>query len=166
MSCQIREATPDDCGLILHYINALALYEKLEHEVVATLDIVRDSFFRPNATTHALIAERNGAPIGFAVYFYNFSTFLGRAGIYIEDIYIDPEHRGFGAGKQIIQYLAAKAKRENCGRLEWWVLDWNEPSIEFYKRLGAVAMDEWTVYRVSGKALDNLAIGKLEKELA
>jgi GNAT superfamily N-acetyltransferase len=163
--CHIREATPEDSGLILRFIRELAVYEKLAHEVVATEQVIRDSFFRPHATTHALIVEREGKPIGFAVYFYNFSTFLGRPGIYIEDIFIEPEQRGGGAGKQVLQYLAAKAKREGCGRLEWWVLDWNKPALDFYEKLGAVAMDEWTVYRVTGKALDELA-NTTQKEVA
>ncbi len=165
-TCTIREATQDDCQLVLDYTIKLAVYEKLAHEVVATADTIRQSLFSPNATTHALIVERAGTPIGFAVYFYNFSTFLGRPGIYIEDVFIDPEHRGHGAGKQVFEYLAAKAVREKCGRLEWWVLDWNKPAIDFYERLGAVPMDEWTVYRISGDALTNLAASATKEEAA
>lgn len=155
--CHIREATPADCSLILQYIRALASYEKLEHAVNATEDDIRASFFSQGATSHALIIEKNNAAIGFAVYFYNFSTFLGKRGIYVEDVFIAPEHRGFGAGNHLFHYLAAKAVREQCGRMEWWVLDWNTPAIDFYTRMGAVAMNEWTVYRLEGDALQRLA---------
>ncbi|MBN8543130.1 MAG: GNAT family N-acetyltransferase [Alphaproteobacteria bacterium] len=154
---RIRHAVREDTPLILDFIRQLAEYEKLSHEVIATEQTLSDSLFCDNPKGFCVIAEWNGAPVAFALYFYNFSTFLGKTGIYLEDLFVKPEMRGKGIGKSILKYLAQKAKAEGCGRLEWWVLDWNTPSIEFYKSLGAVAMDEWTVYRVTGKALDELA---------
>jgi len=153
----IRNTTSADTDLILDFIRQLAEYEKLSHEVVATAETLRSSLFGENPKAFCLIAEWNGAPVGFALYFYNYSTFLGKPGIYLEDLFVSPNVRGKGIGKSILKHLAAKAKAEGCGRLEWWVLDWNEPSIAFYESLGAVAMDEWTVYRVTGDALDALA---------
>jgi len=113
--------------------------------------------FGPSPKAHALIVEQDGQPAGFAIYFYNFSTFLGRPGIYVEDVFIRPEFRRAGFGRAIFKYLAQKAVAENCGRMEWWVLDWNEPAIRFYAGLGAVPMDEWTVQRLTGDALKNFA---------
>lgn len=157
MPLSIRDAIPADAPLILRFIRELAIYEKLEHAVTANEALIRQNLFSANATTHALILEQTGIAVGFAVYFYNFSTFLGKRGIYIEDVYVSPEHRGAGAGTAVFKHLAAKALKEDCGRLEWWVLDWNETAIQFYKKIGAVAMDEWTVYRVEGEALTKLA---------
>jgi GNAT superfamily N-acetyltransferase len=156
---RIREATEEDVPLILSLIRELAEYEKLSDEVVATEDGLRDSLFGERRYAEVLIAEHDGAPAGFALFFHNFSTFLGKPGIYLEDLYVKPAFRGSGIGKKLLVHLASLAKRRGCGRLEWWVLDWNEPSIGFYKKLGAVPMDDWTVYRVSGLALEDLASG-------
>lgn len=153
----IRDAGKGDGAVVFRFIHELAVYEKLAHEVVATEEMVEHALTRPNARVHAVIAEVDGKPVGMALYFYNFSTFLGRHGIYIEDVYVDPAQRGGGIGKQLFQHLAAKAVTEGCGRVEWWVLDWNEPAIDFYERLGAKKMDEWTVYRLEGEALTKLA---------
>lgn len=153
----IREATPKDVPLVLEFICALAEYENLRHEVVATEDILAETLFGDNPKAFAIFIEEKGKTVGFALYFYNFSTFLGQPGIYVEDLYVQPEHRGKGYGKALLAWLAQKAVQEGCGRLEWWVLDWNEPSIRFYKSLGAEPMDEWTVFRLTGKALSQLA---------
>ena len=154
---RIREASEEDVPLILSLIRELAEYERLSHEVVATEEGLRESLFGERRYAEVLVAEQGGAPAGFALFFHNFSTFLGKPGIYLEDLYVKPEFRGAGIGKELLAHLARLAKRRDCGRLEWWVLDWNEPSIGFYKRLGAVPMDDWTVYRVSGSALEDLA---------
>ena len=130
---QFRLGMPEDTPLILHFIQELAAYEKMEAEVVATEEV------------------------GFALFFHNFSTFLGRAGLYLEDLFVYPEHRGKGYGKALIKELARIAVNRGCGRLEWWCLDWNQPSIDFYRSLGAVPMDEWTVFRVAGETLKQLA---------
>ena len=156
---RVREASEGDVPLILSLIRELAEYEKLSDEVVATEDGLRDSLFGERRYAEVLIAEHGGAPAGFALFFHNFSTFLSKPGIYLEDLYVKPEFRGAGIGKKLLVYLARLAKERTCGRLEWWVLDWNEPSIGFYERLGAVPMDDWTVYRVSGSALEDLASG-------
>lgn len=152
----IRFAEEKDVKLILDFIKELADYEKLLHEVVATEEILMDSIFVRKAC-EVIIGEYDGEPVGFALFFHNFSTFLGRPGIYLEDLYIRPEMRGRGYGKTLLAFLAKLAKERNCGRFEWWCLDWNEPSINFYKSIGAIPMDEWTVYRVTGQALDDLA---------
>ena len=156
---RIREATEEDVPLILSLIRELAEYERLSHEVVATEDTLRESLFGERPYAEVLIAEQDGTPAGFALFFHNFSTFLGRPGIYLEDLYVKPEYRGAGIGKELLVRLARLARARGCGRLEWWVLDWNEPSIGFYKKLGAVPMNDWTVYRVSGTALEDLASG-------
>ena len=156
---RIREATEEDVPLILSLIRELAEYERLSHEVVATEDTLRESLFGERRYAEVLIAEHDGTPAGFALFFHNFSTFLGKPGIYLEDLYVRPVFRGAGIGKKLLVHLARLAKRRDCGRLEWWVLDWNEPSIGFYKKLGAVPMDDWTVYRVTGEALEDLASG-------
>jgi len=152
----IRFAEEKDVKLILDFIKELADYEQLLHEVVATEEILMDSLFVRKAA-EVIIGEYDGEPVGFALFFHNFSTFLGRPGIYLEDLYIRPEMRGRGYGKTLLAFLAKLAKERNCGRFEWWCLDWNEPSINFYKSIGAIPMDEWTVYRVTGQALDDLA---------
>jgi GNAT superfamily N-acetyltransferase len=149
---KLRIAEEKDTALILDFIKELAEYEKMLDCVVATEAILRESLFEKKAA-EVIIGEYQGKPVGFALFFHNFSTFLGQAGIYLEDLYVKPEMRGKGIGKIILAFLAKLALDRNCGRLEWWVLDWNEPSIRFYKKMGAVPMDEWTVYRVSG---DNL----------
>ena len=156
---QIREASERDVPLILSFIRELAEYEKLSREVVATEEEVRESLFAGRRYAEVLIAEHDGAPAGFALFFHNFSTFLGKPGIYLEDVYVRPEFRGTGIGRQLLVKLAHLALERGCGRLEWAVLDWNEPSIGFYRQLGAVAMDDWTVYRVSGDALRKLGGG-------
>ena len=153
----IRAAAPADVPLITSLVRELAEYEKLADEAVATeADFIR-ALFGPSPKAHALIVEHEGQPAGFALYFYNFSTFLGRPGIYIEDVFIRPEFRRNGFGRAIFKYLARKALAENCERLEWWVLDWNAPAIDFYRGLGAIAMDEWTVQRLTGDALKTFA---------
>jgi GNAT superfamily N-acetyltransferase len=156
---RVREASEGDVPLILFFIRELAGYERLSHEVVATEEGLRESLFGERRYAEVLIAEHDGEAAGFALFFHNFSTFLGKPGIYLEDLYVRPEFRGAGIGKKLLVHLARLAKRRDCGRLEWWVLDWNEPSIGFYKKLGAVPMDDWTVYRVSGAALEDLASG-------
>ena len=156
---RIREATEEDVPLILSLIRELAEYERLSHEVVATEDTLRESLFGGRRYAEVLVAEHDGTPAGFALFLHNFSTFLGKPGIYLEDLYVRPVFRGAGIGKKLLVRLAGLAKARGCGRLEWWVLDWNEPSIGFYKKLGAVPMDDWTVYRVTGAALEDLASG-------
>jgi len=153
---KLRFAEMEDVSLILDFIKELADYEKMLHEVVATEEILRESLFEKRFA-EVIIGEYEKKPVAFALFFHNFSTFLGRSGIYLEDLYVKPEMRGKGLGKIILSYLAKLAIDRKCGRLEWWCLDWNEPSIKFYKQLGAVSMDDWTVYRVSDEALYELA---------
>lgn len=157
MSCKIRSAVRADAPAIVQFIKELAAYEKLAHEVVASPEDIRRTLFCEHPKAFALIAEEDGAPCGFALYFFNYSTFLGRHGLYLEDLYVRESHRGAGIGKALLARLARIAKENDCGRMEWWVLDWNAPSIAFYKSLGAEAMDDWTVYRLTGDALKNLA---------
>jgi len=157
MTLQIRNAEPKDAALILQFIRDLAVYEKLADEAVASIEDIERALFCDNAKAFSLIAEWNGEPCGFAIYFFNFSTFLGRHGIYLEDLFVRESHRGKGIGKALLARLAKIATDNDCGRLEWSVLDWNAPSIAFYKSLGAVPMDEWTVYRLTGDALSNLS---------
>lgn len=152
----IRFAEEKDVSLILKFIKELADYEKLLHEVVATEEILRETLFKRKAA-EVIIAEYKDEPIGFALFFHNFSTFLGKQGIYLEDLYIRPNMRGRGYGKTLLSFLAKLARERDCGRFEWWCIDWNEPSIKFYKSIGAVPMDEWTVYRVDGEDLNKLA---------
>lgn len=154
---QLRPAEAGDSATILRFIQELAEYEKLRHECVATeADIVEHLFgVRPKA--EAVLAEWDGEAVGFALFFHNFSTFLGKPGIYLEDLYVHPRMRGKGIGKALLVHLARLARERGCGRLEWSVLDWNAPSIAFYESLGAKAKDEWTVYRVDGEALESLA---------
>lgn len=153
----LRPATPDDCPLILRFIRALAEYEKLAHEVQASEADIAATLFCENPKSFCLLAEFNGEPVGFAIYFFNYSTFLGRHGLYVEDVFVNPEQRGHGIGQAIFAELARIALSKQCGRMEWWVLDWNQPAIDFYQRLGAAPMDEWTVYRLTGDALAALA---------
>ncbi|HJW94201.1 MAG TPA: GNAT family N-acetyltransferase [Thermoanaerobaculia bacterium] len=155
---KIRNATESDIPLILTLIRALAVYEKLEHKCVATEDVLRETLFGAHPYAETIIAEDDdGTPVGFALFFHNFSTFLARPGIYLEDLFVVPEARGKGYGKALLARLAAIANERKCGRLEWSVLDWNEPSIRFYKSLGAVPLDDWTMFRVTDGALDALA---------
>ena len=153
---KLRFAEEDDTKLILDFIKELADYEKLLNEVVATEEVLHDSLF-VQKKAEVIVGEYNGKPVGFALFFHNFSTFLGKSGIYLEDLYIKPEMRGKGLGKIMLSFLAKLAVKRNCGRFEWWCVDWNEPSIKFYKNMGAKQMDEWTVYRVDDVALRNLA---------
>jgi GNAT superfamily N-acetyltransferase len=154
---EIKHAVSEDVPLILSFIKELAEYEKLLHVVVATENLLQEALFGKNAHAEVVIGYLNHKPISFALYFHNFSTFLGRSGIYLEDLFVKPEARGKGIGQKMLAYLAHLAKNRKCGRLEWCVLDWNETAIGFYKRIGAKAMDEWTVYRVTDKAFDDLA---------
>ncbi len=153
----LRFAEPQDVGLVLHFIRELAKYEKLEHEVVATEEILTQNLFGERRVAEVVIGEYDGQPVSFALFFHNFSTFLGRPGLYLEDLYVSPEMRGKGIGKIMLAYLAQLATERGCGRLEWWVLDWNDPAIQFYKSIGAVPMDDWTVFRVTGESLETLA---------
>ncbi|MCX7708537.1 MAG: GNAT family N-acetyltransferase [Clostridia bacterium] len=153
---KLRFAEEKDAALILEFIKELAEYEKMLDEVVATEEILVDSLFRRKAA-EVIIGEYEGKPVSFALFFHNFSTFLGRPGIYLEDLFVKPEMRGMGIGKIMLSFLAKLAVERNCGRLEWWCLDWNEPSIRFYKQMGAVPMEDWTVYRVCDSALINLS---------
>ena len=157
MTTTIRSATPDDTGLILGLILALADYEKLLHEAVATEDDLRRDLFGPEPRVFCEIAEHDGKPMGFALWFYTYSTFQGRHGIWLEDLFVVPEARGLGIGKALLVNLAQRCAREGLGRFEWSVLNWNEPSIAFYKAQGGVMMDEWTRVRVAGEALNKLA---------
>lgn len=156
MPITFRPAEEQDTALLLTFIRALADYEHMLKDVVATEDILSDWLFQ-RRVAEAFFAVADGVEVGFALYFHNFSTFLGRGGIYLEDLFVLPEHRGKGYGKAILTRLAQIARERGCGRLEWACLDWNKPSIDFYLSLGATPMDEWTVYRVSGDALTQLA---------
>ena len=153
----IRDADKKDCGLILSYIKELADYEKLLHEVEATEEILAHSLFSAEPCAKAIIGEFEGQPVGYALFFTNFSTFTGRPGIYLEDLYVSPNMRGKGFGKSLLAYLAKLAQEKNYTRAEWSVLDWNEPSIQFYRSIGAIPMDGWTVQRLHGQALKNFA---------
>ena len=156
---EIRPATSEDATLILRFITDLAIYENAEDEVIATESDIKNSLFADDSTASALICSFNNEAVGFAVYFFNYSTWLGKNGLYLEDLYVTPEHRGTGAGKALLRHLAKIAISKNCGRLEWSVLDWNEPAIQFYLSIGASPQDEWVGYRLTGKALEELANG-------
>lgn len=159
MSVTTRVASPADIPLILEFIRDLAEYERLLHEVEATEDDIRRDLFGENPRCFCDIAEDNGRPVGFALWFYNYSTFRGRAGIYLEDLFVKPDFRGGGAGKALLRRLAQRCVDADLGRLEWAVLNWNAPSIAFYDSLGASAKDDWTVRRLDGDALVKLAEG-------
>lgn len=153
----IRTAVPGDEELILDFIRQLAIYEKMEDQVVATPELLRHWIFEEKKA-EVVFAEVDGQAVGFALFFHNFSTFLGRAGIYLEDLFVRPEHRGKGYGKALLKHLARTAVERSCGRLEWACLDWNQPSIDFYtKKMHAVPMDEWTVYRLTRETLNEAA---------
>ena len=154
---EIRAATEDDVPLILSLIKELADYERLSHEVVATEEALGDSIFGERRVAEVLIGLYGDEPAGFALFFHNFSTFLGKPGIYLEDLYVRPEFRGAGIGRALLVHLARLARARDCGRLEWSVLDWNEPAIGFYKTIGASPVSGWTVYRLTGEALEELA---------
>lgn len=153
---EIRFAEETDVPLVLQFIKELAEYEKLAHEVIATEEVLQESLFGSRQGAEVLIGYFKEQPVSFALFFHNFSTFVGRSGIYLEDLFVKPEMRGKGIERIMLSYLAELAKERNCSRLEWWVLDWNETATNFYKKLGAVPMDEWTVYRVTGQALIDL----------
>ena len=153
----IRPGTVEDTALIFHFIRELAIYERAVDEVTTTKAMLDKALFGDNARAYPLICELNNRPVGFAIYFYNFSTWLGKYGIFLEDLYISPEHRGKGAGKAVLKYLAKLAVKEGCGRFEWNVLDWNEPAIRFYESCGAEAMSEWVGYHLSGASLEQFA---------
>jgi len=158
MSILIRAAQPADIPLLKSLICELAEYEHLSHTVVMTEALLQENLFQ-RKFAEALIAEYGQTPAGFALFFHNFSTFVGRPGIYLEDLYVRPEFRARGIGRALLQRLAALAVERNCGRMEWTCLNWNAPSIRFYKSLGAVPMDEWSIYRLDGAALQALAAG-------
>lgn len=153
----IRHATIEDCQTILDFIVELAVYEKLEHEVVATVATLEETLFGATRFAQCVIAEYKSKPVGYALFFNNFSTFTGRPGIYLEDLYVQPEMRGKGIGKNLLAYLAKLAVDSNFTRVEWSVLDWNEPSIQFYRSIGAAPMDGWTVQRLDGDQLQSFA---------
>ncbi|KOR48728.1 GNAT family acetyltransferase [Xanthomonas oryzae] len=156
---QIRSATPDDVPLLHELITALAVYERAPDAVKASLEDLRTSLFGEGVTAHALICEQDGQALGFAVYFFNYSTWLGRNGLYLEDLFVRPEARGKGAGLALLRHLAQLAVQRGCGRFEWSVLDWNQPAIDFYRAVGARPMDDWTVYRLDGERLVAFAAG-------
>jgi len=153
---RFRQAGPEDAGLILQFIRALAEYEQMADQVVATEELLRAQLFEKNAAK-VIFAMEGEKEVGFALYFHNFSTFLGRAGLYLEDLFVLPEYRGRGYGKALLARLAAIAVEEGCGRMEWVCLDWNRPGIDFYKSKGAVPVDGWTIYRLTGDALTEFA---------
>ena len=157
MSITIRSATVDDVPTIASLIRGLSVYEKLEHEVQMTEDKVRTSMFGPRPYAEAVLAEEDGRPVGFALFFHNYSTFLAQPGLYLEDLYVLESHRGKGIGKALLAHLAKIAVDRNCGRMEWAVLDWNVDAIGFYEKLGAKPNSEWTVYRLTGDSLNRLA---------
>jgi GNAT superfamily N-acetyltransferase len=159
MALNIRRARPDETGLVLSLVRELAKYEKLLHEVSATEADIAAALFGSDPRLFCEIAEWGGEPVGFAVWFFNFSTFSGRAGIYLEDLFVRPAYRGKGIGKALLAYLASECVANGWARLQWAVLDWNTPSIQFYKSLGAVMVDEWTGCRLDGPALTALAQG-------
>lgn len=154
---KIRHSNINDAPLILSFIKQLAEFEKLSHEVVATEASIRQTLFDQDPKAEVIIGELDGKPVTFALFFHNYSTFLGKPGLYLEDLFVKPEARGLGIGKKMLTYLAHLAETRDCGRFEWWVLDWNEDAIGFYKKLGAKPMDEWTVFRVTGDALKQLS---------
>jgi len=153
----IRPATADDAALLLAFICELARYEKAESSVIADEKSIYNSLFSPDSNAYALICEYEQTAIGYAVYFFNYSTWLGRKGMYVEDVYVRPAYRGNGAGKALFQSIAQIALDNHCARMEWSVLDWNTPAIDFYRHIGALPQSEWTVYRLQGQALTALA---------
>jgi GNAT superfamily N-acetyltransferase len=154
---EIAPAREADVPLLLRFIRDLAVYEKLAHEVVATEEGLRRTLFGERRYAETLLARLDGTPVGFALYFHSYSTFLGKPGLYLEDLFVDPAHRGKGIGKALLQRLAGIAVERDCGRLEWAVLDWNAPAIAFYRSLGAAPMHDWTVFRLEGAALQAMA---------
>lgn len=157
MPATIRSATPDDVGTMLALMYELAEFEKLTHLFIATEDGLRDALFGARPSAEAIVAERDGKMISYALFFHNYSTFLGRRGLYLEDLYVQPTERGTGLGSKMLRYLAALAVERQCGRFEWSVLDWNQPAIDFYQKMGATVLPDWRVVRITGDALDQLA---------
>jgi GNAT superfamily N-acetyltransferase len=157
MSVSLRPATPSDVPAILGFIRELAAYEKLEHQVVATEPLLAEHLFGPRPAAEVVIAEHGGRAVGFALFFRNFSTFLGRPGLFLEDLYVQPHARGLGIGRALLRHLAGLAVERGCGRLDWNVLDWNAPAIGFYQKLGAEVLPDWRTCRVAGEALKALA---------
>ena len=153
----IRQAVAEDAALILHFIRELAIYEKAEHEVLATEQTIKETIFSDDSHVNALICEEDGQPLGIAIYFYNYSTWLAKPGLYLEDLYVSLEHRGKGAGKLLLKKMAQIALQKGCGRFEWSCLDWNKPSRDFYESIGANSQDEWVGYRMSGQTLIDFA---------
>ena len=153
----IRQATEQDVPLIRSFIRQLAEYERLSHEAIMTEETLRKSLFGERRYAEVLLGYANDQPVAFAVFFHNFSTFLGRRGLYLEDLFVLPAYRSRGVGRRLLSHLAGIAIERKCGRMEWWVLDWNESAIRFYRSIGAVPKDEWTVYRLGGDALARLA---------
>ncbi|MEE4687632.1 GNAT family N-acetyltransferase [Pseudomonas alliivorans] len=160
MSLVIRPATAADASQILAFITELAIYERAGHEVKASKEDIQRSLFADNAPAKALMCLCDDTPIGYAVYFYSYSTWLGRNGVYLEDLYITPEQRSVGAGRTLLRHIAREAVANDCGRLEWSVLDWNEPAIKFYEAIGATPQDEWVRYRMEGSVLQEFAAGE------
>lgn len=158
MPFTVRPATPDDAGTILGFIFELAVYEKAGHEVEATEATIRASIFGEGSVTEAAILDNDGVPAGFAVWFYNYSTWQAKNGLYLEDLYVSPDHRGSGAGKLLLKHLARLAVEKGCGRFEWSVLDWNEPAIRVYDAIGAEPQNEWIRYRLAGEKLKSFAL--------
>jgi len=156
----IRTALADDAATILHFIRELAIYEKAEHEVLATEQTIKESIFSADSHVNALICEYEGEPIGIAIYFYNYSTWLAKPGLYLEDLYVSQKHRGIGAGKLLLKKMAQIALAKGCGRFEWSCLDWNKPSRDFYVSIGAESQDEWVGYRMTGQTLIDFAESK------
>ncbi|WP_010214362.1 GNAT family N-acetyltransferase [Sphingomonas sp. PAMC 26621] len=154
---EIRPATADDVALILHFVRELAEFERAADKVVATEPLLHNALFGAHPAAEAAIASLDGTPVGMALFFHNFSTWTGWRGLYLEDLYVTPEARGSGVGKALLKHLAALAVERGCTRFEWSVLDWNEKAIAFYRSVGALPMEEWTVYRVTGDALATLA---------
>ena len=154
---ELKEAEPVDVPIILSFIRQLGQYERLSHEVVATEEVLRENLFNSRRVAEVIVGYYHEEPVGFALFFHSFSTFLGRPGIYLEDLYVKPEMRRKGFGQAMLSYVAKVAKERHCGRFEWSVLDWNEPAIEFYRKLGATPMADWTVWRMTGDPLNHLA---------
>ncbi|WP_105382270.1 GNAT family N-acetyltransferase [Neorhizobium alkalisoli] len=157
MALTLREAVREDAATLLGFIRELAIYEKAEHEVAATVETIEGSIFGPNSVTRALICEHHGEPVGMAIWFYSYSTWQARNGLYLEDLYVTPKARGLGAGKAMLKRLAQIALENGCGRFEWSVLDWNEPAIRVYEAIGADPMSEWIRYRLTGDRLKAFA---------
>ncbi|CDN47994.1 GNAT family N-acetyltransferase [Neorhizobium galegae] len=159
MALTIREAVREDAATLLGFIRELAIYEKAEHEVAATSETIGNSIFGTGSVTHALVCEQDGVPIGMAIWFFSYSTWQAKNGLYLEDLYVTPKARGLGAGKALLKRLAQIAVENGCGRFEWSVLDWNEPAIRVYEAIGAEPMTEWIRYRLSGETLKSFAEG-------